>query len=178
MEEGMMKRLVLTVALLFLATPAFADLVGTNPPASLLVVRRNLEWVWASPCAPFDPTCAYNQPLQMHHGFQIATESDWSASFTDLGDVYAAFNPVGVPYLCGSAYFNSGYTHCDPSNITGFDDTPISVWNAPEGWGSTNTSMAETFVVRDATVPEPASLLLLGTGLFGVVRAARRRMKK
>lgn len=144
-------------------------LTGLDVPGNLTVLRNGLEWAWASPCAPSDPSCGQT-PLVMHHGFEIATANDFLGSFSGLVDLYNAFDGGRK---CAAAYFNSGYSHCDGADVdpSGF----IAVWNLPVSWGQNYETryFDEVFVVR-GTVSEPGALALLGLGLFGLFAARRK----
>jgi hypothetical protein len=56
-------------------------------------------------------------------------------------------------------------------HLEGFDDAPGQFVFSSQGIGTGTFSFSAT----DAPVPEPASMLLLGTGLFGLGGAIRRR---
>ncbi len=153
-------KLTFIIACLFLSccTVSAASLLGIEPPADLLVSRNGYQWAWASPCAPSD---GCDDGVSLHHGFSVATESDWLRDFSSPEDVYAAF--LGGS-MCSSAYFSKTYDHCD-----GGDAAAGHVWNAP--WGNAIAGTADTFVLRSAgaaEVPEPSTYALLATGLLAV----------
>ncbi len=162
---------VLAACIVLVPTLASADIGGV--PNNLVVVAGGLDWVWASPCAPVQPSCGSD--IVLSNGWQIASTADFLASFTGYRDLYDALNPGGVQ-LCASAYFSSGYNHCDNDNILGAPGVNQAVWNAPTGaWGGVgNVSYAETFLVQGA-VPEPGSLMLFGSGLVGLAGVLRRK---
>ncbi len=158
----MMKSLIALVFSLTWMTSAMA----VDVPSNLIVNAGGMEWAWAAPCAPSAPSCGND--LVMHDGWNVAAAGEFASSFTGYADLSAQF---GGGSMCASAYFNSGYSHCDNSDVLGG-----YVWNAPVAWGGQpNNPASETFVVRAVPEPETYALMLAGLALVGFV--ARRRQR-
>ena len=154
-----------------LGLTGFSSAMAVDVPAGLIVSAGGGEWAWASPCAPAAPSCGGT--LTMHDGWAVATASEFAVSFTGFADLSAKF---GAGTICASAYFNSGYSHCDDANVNP-SYSNVAVWNAPAAWGTNAlASHSETFVVR-GVVPEPGTyaLMFAGLGLVGFI--ARRRQR-
>jgi hypothetical protein len=141
---------------------------AADVPINLIINAGGMEWAYVSPCAA---TGGCGNTLIMHDGWELATASDFLAAFTSLSDIVNQFQPNN---LCASGYFNSGYSHCDYSDVTsGY------LWNAPVAWSNLgNNGFSETFVVRQLNqVSEPGTLAILALGLVGMAAARRRAMK-
>lgn len=141
--------------------------LGQAPDPSVIISAGGLEWVWAAPCSPSQPSCG---EVQLHHGFEVASEQDWLSSFLSLADIIDAFTNDNGGTICASPYFSTAHDHCD------LGDLQIgAVFNLPASFGGqfVGSSQLESFLVR-AEVPEPETLALLAFGLLGI-SALRKR---
>ncbi|MET0049185.1 MAG: PEP-CTERM sorting domain-containing protein [Sedimenticola sp.] len=168
---------ILLLAGLAISSQASAvALLGQEPdPSRVINTGNGLEWVWAAPCAGEDPSCG---GVQLHHGFRFATADEWISSFLNLQGLITAFNiPNSTLFnnegTCSAPEFSTNYDQCNGSDVH-----LGAVWHAPIGIASAlyvNDPAAETFLVRTAAVPAPATLALMGLGLAGIGFARKKK---
>ena len=144
--------------------PLAGATLGLAPPPAEIVSAGGMEWVYAGPCAAFGG-CG---DVLLHHGFGIATDAQWTASFASIGALTTAF--AGK---CASPWFNTVWDHCDPGDAAaGF------IWHSPLAPDAFHRDhpLSETFLVRGVPEPETYALMLAGLGLVGFM--ARRRQQQ
>jgi hypothetical protein len=111
----------------------------------------------------FRPSLAPD-PLIPLWTFAVGADT-YSFDATGLTIKYSDYNSISLAF--------TGIAH-----ITGFDATPGDLYFSATGDGGTASFSASGHVPPVKAVPEPATMLLLGTGLVGIGTYSRRKSKE
>ncbi|WP_243453830.1 PEPxxWA-CTERM sorting domain-containing protein [Sandaracinobacteroides saxicola] len=170
------------------AVPAQA-IINAPVPTNAYIVFGGLDWAWANPCDATGGCGDIDLTYQGTQGWRLPTvgelagrpqASDFLFRGANVPD--GGFDPislsrfgagndtpisVGSDGACAAAYFSTVWRHCD------FGDGVAGVIFVP---GGQNPGFSETWLVRGAVVPEPATWAMLISG-FGLVGGALRRRR-
>lgn len=166
--------------------------IGMNIPGFglgdlFLDTKGGTTWNYAVALQPTSDTTLYKVLNTISNGSTRTNQaayynpySDAPEKGTDLVNAQGSWSIIGPVYSDGSQYVpEQGITGPLYDYLSITIDLPTTVWNgAPLGFHWTMACGND--VVQDVVrpVPEPATMLLLGTGIVGLAGFARRRAKK
>ena len=174
MKLGFCAALAAAAVAVVATAPAVAGPINAPVPVTNFIHYGGLDWAWASPCAAYGPSCSgVDMSYQSTQGWRFPTFAEFAAR-PEVSDFGGA---------CASAWFDKVYSHCD----FGDPDYPFGAIAGvkPHGYlfdygynvtAFGTSSVADSWVVRGAQVPEPASWALMIGGL-GLAGAALRRRR-
>jgi hypothetical protein len=149
---------------------------------------------WISPQASYagyggdtpQATYVFSTLFQIPNGYDPATAvfKMRVAADNQVTNVRLNGADLGISWIGGIPETTDSFTGFSPYyTVTGLmlgeNQLAFDVWNAGQVSRGNPDGLRVEFTESNMTpVPEPTSLVLLGTGLVGLVRAARRRMQK
>jgi hypothetical protein len=155
----------------------------THPPTTEYPELVDAKTIWDWPNSLALPTGS-NGPLKAYFRYNVSLDgpvesSQFSYAVDDAMDLY--INGQVVYSHSGDGGANSpGYKSIDPSLfVSGDNIIAINAWDGSSSsvYNRGGEGLTATFLLETKPVPEPTSMLLLGTGLAGLA-GFRRKFKR
>ena len=149
-----------------ISTSALALPVNETVPDNLYITQSGLDWAWASPCAPTQPTCGtIDLSFQSQFGWRLPTTEELSVHPTAFD-----FEFTGGGFACAARYFSTTWTHCD------WGDGLANLWaGLPGGDGYWETLVVRAADLSEVPIPGALPLFASALGLGGLFGWKRKR---